>query len=238
MALCRTVFFWHAIGIRWCKWLFNQQSGRNLTFSLMNKLMRLLLLNYISSVKRRHWVLVEDFHFCPFTRVPSCSLSTLRPCLLLLVFKSLLFFSWNTSALYKHNTNLICTSTGIIREGGSLTCKGGGWEVAVCVRVGGDSHSVDPHSVSRLKGRAEKERSELKSKSQRDIQRSVHRRASCERKAVAECRRSNSWRFQSSCPLVKMFGMESFYTSKGKPGCSVYHELTEVQLKGEKDDRL
>lgn len=194
--------------------------------------MRLLLLNYISSVKRRHRVLVEDFHFCPFSRV-HCSLSTLHPSLLLLVFWSLLFFSWNASALYEHPLTQYALAQVLLGRAALWPVKeaGGRWQ-----RRGGDSHSVDPHSVSRLKGRAENEG--RKSKSQRDILRSGHRRASRGRKAVAECRHSNTWRFQSSCPLVKMFGMESFYTSKGKPGCWVYHELTEVQLKGEKDDRL
>lgn len=122
--------------------------------------MRLLLLNYISSgVTECLWktfIFVLSLVFI----VPFQLYALVCFCWCYKVY--FFFFFLKRFSIVQAHTDLIRTSPGIIREGGSLTCKGGSvvGGGSVVVVVGGDSHSVDPHSVSRLKGRAEKEGSE------------------------------------------------------------------------------
>lgn len=77
-------------------------------------------------------------------------------------FHALLDFCWHRRVLIFFlklfssavNSARSCRSAvpGVAVEGGYLTCKGGGWEVAEYWAWGrGESHSVDPQSVTSLK---------------------------------------------------------------------------------------
>lgn len=133
------------------------------------------------------------------------------------------------SSTHTNSRSHIHTSTGTIVEGGSDL-----WRRRVSGGGGGDSHSVDLHSVTRLKERAEKEHREWETHWDQKAEEGV----SCEGKLSGRVAAVTLGSSKVLCTWLQMFSMESFYSSKGKPGRRVYHEWTEGQLKGEWGDRL
>lgn len=142
-SLCRTVFFWHGIVVGW---LFKHQNGRILTLSLMNKLMRLLLLNHISPINMCLWETFSSLLMLVFFVV------IFTPFFSFVGGVEFLYFSWNTSALKRVHANLDTPAQVLLWRAAPWPVKEAGRRRQRNGRVGwGDSHSVDPQSVTCLK---------------------------------------------------------------------------------------